>query len=63
MTILDSSKLAQARDECTAQLNRLRGALSMLESLGVEMTDLVEQQQSVEVRQVFLATKFLTPFL
>jgi hypothetical protein len=35
----------------------------MLESLGVEMTDLVEQQQSVEVRQVFLATKFLTPFL
>jgi hypothetical protein len=48
-----SQKLNQAREECTAQLNRLRAALSTLESLGIEMTDLVEQQQSVEVIRAY----------
>jgi len=44
-----NQKLNQAREECTAQLNRLRAALYTLESLGIEMTDLVDQQQSVEI--------------
>jgi hypothetical protein len=48
-----SQKLNQAREECTAQLNRLRAALSTLESLGIEMTDLVEQHQSVEVIRAY----------
>jgi hypothetical protein len=48
-----SQKLNQAREEYTAQLNRLRAALSTLESLGIEMTDLVDQQQSVEVIRAY----------
>lgn len=44
-----SQRLQQAREECDALLGRQKSALSMLEELGIEMTDLVEQQQLVEV--------------
>jgi len=54
LTKTTSQNLKQAREECTAQLNRLRTALSTLEILGTEMADLVEQQQSIEVDQIFV---------
>jgi hypothetical protein len=45
-----SQKLKQAKDNCESHLTYQKGALSKLEALEVEMTELVERHQSVEVR-------------